>query len=556
MAEEAAAFPFSLEAFNRLPVRQKAMGIGALALAIALIVGALLWSREPSYSVLFSNLSEKDGGQIITALQQQNVPYKFSEGGGAILVPSNQVHEVRLRLASQGLPKGGQVGFELMENLKLGTTQFAEQIAYQRGLEGELGRTIQSLSAVQAARVHLAIPKQTAFLRDEQKPSASVMVQLYPGRVLDPAQVAGIVHLVAASVPQLSTGDVSIIDQDGKLVSQQPDALRIAGLDPSQIKFVREVEADYVKRIEAILGPVVGGGNVRAQVAADIDFSSIEQVAETYRPNPAPDAAIRSQQTSESSNTTANAVGVPGALTNQPPVPATAPLTTPPAPNAGPTTGAPPGTANAQISYNAPVNFNKNATVNYEVDKTVRHTKGVPGVVRRLSVGVVVNQKKGPEKDGKPGKQIPLTDAEMKQINALVREAVGFNQERGDSVNVANVAFQPQEKEAIPSLPLWKDPEVLGMARDIGKYLLIALIAYLVWTKILKSVWTEIIEAAKRAEAHRAREAKAAHTAEEIGMRGGDYDTKLQQARELARTDPRIVANVIKEWVGGSSEPR
>jgi flagellar M-ring protein FliF len=557
MAEEtAAALPFNLDFLSRLTPRQKAAGMAAIALAIALMIGAWLWTREPGYSVLFSNLSEKDGGQIITALQQQNVPYKFSEGGGAILVPSTQVHEVRLRLASQGLPKGGQVGFELMENLKLGSTQFAEQIAYQRGLEGELARTIQSLSAVQGARVHLAIPKQTAFLRDEQKPSASVLVALHPGRVLDPAQVAGIVHLVSSSVPQLSTSDVSIIDQDGKLISQQPDALRNAGLDPSQIKYVREIEADYVKRIEAILAPVVGASNVRAQVAADVDFSQTEQVAESYKPNPSPDAAIRSQQTAESSNTTANAVGVPGALTNQPPVPATAPLTTPPVPNAGGPTTAPPGTANAAIAYNAPVNFNKNATINYEVDKTVRHTKGVPGSVRRLSVGIVVNQKKGPEKDGKPGKPLPLTDAEIKQITALAREAVGFSQERGDSLNVANVAFAPQEKEAIPSLPLWRNPDVIEAVREIGKYLLLALLAYFIWTKILRSVWLEIQEAQRRSEAQRAREAAAAaHVPGEPGS-GMDYETKLQQARDLAKADPRIVANVIKEWVGGSSEPR
>lgn len=555
MAEETAALPFNLEFINNLSTRQRAAGIAAIAMAIALIVGAWLWTREPAYSVLFSNLSEKDGGQIITALQQQNVPYKFSEGGGAILVPGSQVHEVRLRLASQGLPRGGQVGFELMENLKLGSTQFAEQIAYQRGLEGELARTIQSLSAVQAARVHLAIPKQTAFLRDEQKPSASVLVALHPGRVLEPAQVAGIVHLVSSSVPQLAAGEVSVIDQDGKLVSQQPDAMRNAGLDPSQIKFVREMETDYVKRIENILAPVVGASNVRAQVSADVDFSQVEQVAETYKPNPSPDAAIRSQQTSESSNTTANAVGVPGALTNQPPVPATAPLTTPPAPNAGPM-AAPPGTANASIAYNAPVNFNKNATVNYEVDKTVRHTKGAPGVVRRLSVGVVVNQKKGPEKEGKPGKPIPLTAAELKQIDALVREAVGFSQERGDSVNVANVAFAPQEKEEIPSLPFWKNPEMLDIARELAKYLVVALIAYFVWTRILKSVWSEWQEAARRAEARKERDARAAHAAGEAEERGMDYETKLQQARDMARSDPRIVANVIKEWVGGGNEPR
>ena len=549
MAEQTATLPFNLEVLNHLSVRQKVAGMAAIAFAVALLVGAWLWTREPPYSVLFSNLSEKDGGQIITALQQQNILYKFSEGGGAILVPAGQVHDVRLRLASQGLPKGGQVGFELMENLKLGSTQFAEQIAYQRGLEGELARTIQSLAAVQGARVHLAIPKQTAFLRDEQKPSASILVALHPGRVLDNAQVAGIVHLVSSSVPQLATTDVSVIDQEGKLISQQPDSLRNAGLDPSQIKFVRELETDYVKRIEAILAPMLGSSNVRAQVAADVDFSQIDQVAETYKPNPASETAIRSQQTTESSNTTANAVGVPGALTNQPPVPATAPLTTPPGP------GAPAGTANATIAYNAPVNFNKNATINYEVDKTIRHTKGVPGAVRRLSVGVIVNHKKGPEKDGKPGKALPLTDAEIKQITALAREAVGFSQVRGDSLNVTNAPFAPVEKEAVPELPLWKNPEVIALAREAGKYLVFALIAYLLWIKMLKPMFEMFAAAAKRVEVEEEAQAEAAHHAVVLGEHGIDYETKLQQARDLARSDPKLVANVIKEWVGGN-EPQ
>ena len=549
MAEQTASLPISFDVFTRLSARQKIGAMLAVAFAISVLVGAWLWTREPPMSVLFSNLSEKDGGQIITALQQQNVPYKFSEGGGAILVPAIQVHDIRLKLASQGLPKGGQVGFELMENLKLGSTQFAEQIAYQRGLEGELSRTIQSLAAVSGARVHLAIPKQTSFLRDEQKPSASVLVSLHPGRVLDAAQVAGIVHLVSSSVPQLAPTEVSVIDQDGNLISQQSDPLKNAGLDPSQIKFVRELETSYVKRIEAILTPMVGAANVRAQVAADVDFSQTDQVAETFKPNSSPENAIRSQQTAESSNTTANAIGVPGALTNQPPVPATAPLTTPQAPN---TPGAaPPGTANASIAYNAPVNFNKNATINYEVDKTIKHTKGMPGTIRRLSVGVVVNHKKGPEKDGKPGKATPLTEAELKQVTALAREAVGFSQERGDSVNVANVPFAPAEKEVVPELPVWKNPDVIAFAREAGKYLLFALVVYLLWTKVFKTLFEMFAAAAKRMELEEEAKAERAHDVL-MGRTGPSYDEKLQQARDLAKQDPKLVANVIKEWVGGN----
>ena len=543
MAEQTASLPLSLDVFTRLSARQKAGAMLVMAFAVSLLVGAWLWTREPPMSVLFSGLTEKDGGQIITALQQQNIPYKFSEGGGAILVPAGQVHDIRLRLASQGLPKGGQVGFELMENLKLGSTQFAEQIAYQRGLEGELSRTIQSLAAVRGARVHLAIPKQTSFLRDEQKPSASVLVSLHPGRVLDSAQVAGIVHLVSSSVPQLAPTEVSVVDQDGNLITQQSDALKNAGLDPSQIKFVRELETSYVRRIEGILAPFVGAANVRAQVAADVDFSQVDQVAETFKPNPAPENAIRSQQTAESSNTTANAIGVPGALTNQPPVPATAPITTPGV--------APPGTANATIALSAPVNFNKNATINYEVDKTIKHTKGMPGTIRRLSVGVVVNHKKGPEKDGKPGKATPLTDAELKQVTALTREAVGFSQERGDSVNVANVPFAAVEKEVVPELPLWKNPDVIAFAREVGKYLIFALVVYLLWTKVLKALFEMFAAAAKRMELEEEAKAERAHD-EMMGHRGPSYDVKLQQARDLAKQDPKVVANVIKEWVGGN----
>lgn len=552
MAEQTASLPLSFDVFTRLSGRQKAGAMIAAAFAIALLAGAWLWTREPPYSVLFSNLTEKDGGQIVTALQQQNVPYKFSDGGGAILVPAIQVHDIRLRLASQGLPKGGQVGFELMENLKLGSTQFAEQIAYQRGLEGELSRTIQSLAAVRGARVHLAIPKQTSFLRDEQKPSASVLVSLHPGRVLEAAQVAGIINLVSSSVSQLAPSQVSVVDQDGNLISQQSDSLKNAGLDPSQIKFVREIEASYVKRIEALLAPMVGTSNVRAQVAADVDFSQIDQVAETYKPNSSPENAIRSQQTAESSSTTANAIGVPGALTNQPPTPATSPLTTPAVPNAGGT--APAGTANATIAYNAPVNFNKNATINYEIDKTIRHTKGVPGTIRRISVGVVVNHKKTPDKDGKPGKAIPLTDAELKQVTALAREAVGFSQERGDSVNVANVPFAPTEKEVVPELPLWKNPDVIALAREAAKYLIFALVVYLLWTKVFKALFEMFAAAAKRMELEEEAKANRAHDVL-MGHSGPSYDDKLQQARDLAKQDPKLVANVIKEWVGGN-EPR
>jgi flagellar M-ring protein FliF len=540
MASAEQSIPLNLALFSRMTTSQKVGTLVAVALAIALFIGGLLWASEPSYGVLFANLSEKDGGQIVAALEQQNVPYKISAGGSAITVPADRVHDVRLRLASQGLPKGGLVGFEVMDTQKLGVSQFAEQINYQRALEGELARSIQSLGAVKGARVHLAIPKQSAFLRDEQKPTASVLVALHAGRRLDPSQVAGIVHLVSSSVPRLSPASVSVIDQDGNLVSESSNAGKMAGLDASQIKYVRDIEQEYKHRVESILAPMVGVDNVRAQVTADVDFSETEQLAETYKPNPNPQTAIRSQQTAETgSNAGSGAVGVPGALSNQPPVPATAPITNPSV--AGSSTG----------GSQAPLSFSKNATTNYEVDKTVRHTKGAPGSVRRLAVAVVINHKHDPAKN----KSQPLTDTELKQATALAQEAVGFSKERGDTVNVANVSFARLEQEAVADFPAWKDPWLINMAKEIGRWLLFGVVAWLLWTRAFKPLFEMFAAAAHRVEAEQDAAAEAAMPGADLRHAGGvrDYDTKLAQARELAKQDPKLVAGVIKEWVGGES---
>ncbi|HTY02187.1 MAG TPA: flagellar basal-body MS-ring/collar protein FliF [Rhodocyclaceae bacterium] len=542
MATAEPRLPLTLDAFNRMSATQKAGTLAAIAFAIALLVGGLLWAMEPPFGILFANLSEKDGGQIIAALEQQNIPYRVSEGGTAILVPASQVPNVRLHLASQGLPKGGLVGFEVMEGQKLGISQFAEQINYQRALEGELARSIQSLAAVKAARVHLAIPKQSAFLRDEQKPTASVLVALYSGRRLDASQVAGIVHLVSSSVPQLSPGSVSVIDQDGNLVSEPSSSGKLAGLDASQIKYVREIEQEYKRRVESILTPIVGASNVRAQVTADVDFTENEQIAETYKPNPVPNTAIRSQQTAEtSSGAGAGAVGVPGALTNQPPVPATAPITNPAVPGASTATGA-----------QSPSNFSRNATTNYELDKTVRHTKGAPGVVRRLAVAVVINHKF----DSAKNKSLPLTDSEMKQAIALTQEAVGFTKDRGDTVNVANVSFARLDQEGASDMPVWKDPWLVGTIKEFGKWLVFVFLAWLLWTKAFRPLFEMFAAAAHRVEVEQTAAAEAAAVGGmegRPGVHGRSYDSKITQARDLAKQDPKLVAGVIKEWVGGES---
>jgi flagellar M-ring protein FliF len=563
-AEDAAApvppaSPFAqvLENIRNLSQRQKLAAGGALAAAIALIVGVMLWSSRPEYSVLFSNLAEKDGGAVVTSLQAQNVPYKFSDNGNAILVPASQVHDLRLRLAAQGIPKGGLVGFELMENQKLGLSQFHEQVNYQRALEGELSRTISSIAAVAGARVHLAIPKQTAFLRDEQKPTASVLVNLYTGRSLDAAQVAGIVHLIASSVPQLSNDNVSVIDQDGNLLTKKPDPLRMAALDPTQLKYVKELEDGYIERINSILKPILGTGNFRAQVTADVDFNVTEQTAETYRPNPSPEQAIRSQQSNESQTRDQGAQGVPGALSNQPPVPATAPLTTPAVPGA-------PG-ANGQ----PPLNTTKSATINYEVDKTVQHTRKSLGQIKRLSVAVAVNYKAEKDKNGAL-KTTPLPDEEMKRIEDLIREAMGYNKDRGDSINVASSAFVTSEADVLPETPIWKDPDNVVLFKELIKYLVIAGVIAFVAFGVIRPLLKQVLP---QPEVKEEEEAAGAGGEGEDGEEGeGEdgskvvlspeaaarlaYDEKLALGRELAKANPRMVANLIKEWMGSNEQQR
>lgn len=547
----------------------------ALAAVVALLVGTYLWSKQPDYRVLFSNISEKDGGAIIAALDKSAVPYKFSEGGSAILVPAEKVHDIRLKLAGEGLPRGGAVGFELMENQKFGTSQFIEQVNFQRALEGELSRTIQAISAVQSARVHLAIPKPSVFVREEQKPTASVLLHLFPGRTLEPAQVAGISHLVSSSVPQLPLSNVNIVDQNGNLLSQLKDKLTEAGLDATQIKYVREVENSIIKRIEDILTPVVGSSNFRVQVAADLDFSHTEQTAETFRPNGSPpEATIRSQQTSESANLNQTpGGGVPGALSNQPPVPATAPLTQPAvgqatgggggAPNAA-TLAAGPGKIDAAgvsgplAPLAPPLSTRKDTTTNYELDKTIRYTKQSVGSIRRLSAAVVVNYKMEKDKSGKEAPK-PLSETQIQQINNLVREAMGYNQARGDSISVANAAFTAEVKEPVAETPIWKDPENVAFGKEIFKYLLIAgLIAYLL-LGVIRPIIKTMFPPPPPAETPEEAALRAAGQVQ-IGEDGEDasqveidhFAVKVQKAKDIAQNDPKAVANIIKDWLGAN----
>ncbi|MDP1646504.1 MAG: flagellar basal-body MS-ring/collar protein FliF [Thiobacillus sp.] len=527
--------------FTRTAGGRKIMLVLGVAAAVAVMGAVWMWGQQPDYRVLFSNFSDRDGGAIVAELEKMNIPYKYAEGGGAVLVPADRVHDARLKLASQGLPKGGNVGFELMENQKLGASQFVERVNFQRAMEGELARSIESVSAVQAARVHLAMPKDSVFVSEQKAPTASVLLNLHPGRVLDLQQISAIVHLVASSVPELPTKNVTVVDQNGNLLSDTGKAASVNGMDPSQIKYVQELQNNVVRRIESIITPIVGPNNVRAEATADVDFSRSEQAVESYKPNQTPDAmVVRSQQTSESLNGSANPGGVPGALTNQPPAPATAPINAP-----GQKSPAP---ANAVPATNT----RKDATVNYEVDKTIQYVQQGSGGLKRLSVAVVVNYKQTTSKDGKAVMK-PLTEAEKTQITNLVKEAMGFNAERGDSINVVNTPFARAEQEVIPELPFWKQPEYaeyIQIAKTAGKYLLMALALLILYLRVLKPMIKKLSEAMAQPPASQNAQLQHAELMALPGQR--NYQENLSRAQKMANEDPRVVANIVKTWVGSN----
>ena len=452
-----------------------------------------------------------------------------------------------------------------MENQKLGVSQFLEQVNFQRALEGELARSIQSVGAVQAARVHLAMPKASVFVRDQQKPTASVLLNLRQGRALDQQQVSAIVHLVASSVPELSPKNVTIVDQSGNLLSETNKPAGSNTLDPSQLKYVQELQQSITKRIESIITPIVGANNIRAEATADVDFSTSEQAAEIYKPNQVPNSAtVRSLQTSESRGNGNGASGVPGALTNQPAPNATAPLTAPPlAADGTPSTAtnppAPgtPAAAAAAAAATAAANAlptQKDTTTNFEVDKTVRYVQQPMGGLKRLSVAVVVNYKRVVAKDGKVT-IAPLSETEKNQITDLVKEAMGYNKDRGDTLNVVNSPFAGVEKDEIVQPPLWERPEVIEMAIQAAKYLAIGIILFMLYRKMLKPMLNKLNPpppAPLSLEDETAAAEEKLHLEEDGKPMGiqNTYQQNLEAAKELARKDPKVVANIVKSWVG------
>ncbi|MEB6633044.1 flagellar basal-body MS-ring/collar protein FliF [Kluyvera cryocrescens] len=549
----------TLEWVNRLRANPKIPLMVASAAAVAILVAMVLWAKSPDYRTLFSNLSDQDGGAIVTQLTQMNVPYRFADNGGALEVPADKVHELRLRLAQLGLPKGGTVGFELLDQEKFGISQFSEQVNYQRALEGELSRTIETLGPVKSARVHLAMPKPSLFVREQKAPSASITVNLESGRALDEGQISAVVHLVSSAVAGLPPGNVTLVDQGGHLLTQSNTSAR--DLNDAQLKYTADVEARVQRRIEAILGPIVGNGNVHAQVTAQVNFDNKEQTDEQYRPNgDASQAAIRSRQVSESDQSgSPYPGGVPGALSNTPAPAPSAPIATQPANQNANQAANGQNNATRNTATTGPRNSQRSETSNYEVDRTIMHTKKNVGDVQRLSVAVVVNYRNLP--DGKP---LPLTSDQMKQIEDLTREAMGFSTTRGDTLNVVNSPFNDSD-ESGGELPFWKQQAFIDQLMSAGRWLLILIVAWLLWRKAIKPQLVRREQLAQAAveqnkaqqeiqEAVEVRLSKDEQTQQRRANQRLGAEVMSQRIREMSDNDPRVVALVIRQWMNNDHE--
>lgn len=528
-----------------------------IAAAVAAGVGVVLWTKEPTYSLLYGNLGQQDAAEIVQALQTAGIPYKL-DGNGAITVPAGQVHDARLKLAGQGLPQADG-GFAVMsKDPGFGVSQFMEGARYQHALETELARTIANLQQVEAARVHLALPRQSAFVRDRRPPSASVLLQLKPGRRLAEEQTTAIVNLVASSIPELEASQVTVIDQQGRLLSSPELHDEFAARD-KQLEIARDLEERYARRIEELLTPLVGAGRVRAQVVADVELSSTEEAREQYRPD---SQIVRSEQTSEeTSRNGAGPQGVPGALTNQPPVPGVAlPAASAAAPAQGATKASGPAQAGAQNAANAsaasaatepPDNTSRQSTRNYEIDRTVAYTKQPAGRLKRITVAVLVDNLKTTATDGKVA-ETALTAEQLANMTRLVKDAVGYDESRGDSVNVVNASFKgvaAPEKIQPESIPLWEQP----LVRDIAKLLAGLAVLLALVLAVLRPLVRGLLTPPRPPYAPPALP-DGTGTGRVTAMAAGepvvDYETQMAQARSLVSQDPARVAQVVKTWIG------
>ena len=520
-------------------LRQLFLLVG-LAGAIAAGLWLVFWSQGPNFATLYSQLSERETAQVVDALQSAGIPHRLDGPSGSVRVPEPQLREARMRLAAQGLPQSDALGVEMIQkDSGFGTSQFMETARYQLAIETELARTIVKVQGVQGARVHLALPRVSAFVRDKRHATASVMLQLYPGRRLEPGQVTAIAHLVASSVPDLETHDITVVDQNGTLLSS-PDGNDALSLSAKQLEYTRSVEDGYTRRIEQLLTPLVGAGRVRAGVTADIDYTVTEQSSENYDPQK---QVVRSEQTANEQRMAGDiAMGIPGALSNQPPQTTPAP----PAAKQQPAPAPPP----------QPVATNNRATRNFEIDRTVSHVLQPTGTIKRLSVAVILDNKQVLGADGKAASQ-PLTDKEIERYGNLVREAVGFDEKRGDRVEVINASFSSAAAggETVAEEPWYASALLKQIARQGVAVLSVLVLALVVLRPIMKTLLAPPRGALARLDGGGSDLARDKVTLSGGGAGPGqhaglpNYEQHVAAARSVITQDPKRAAQVVKEWV-------
>jgi len=534
---ESTAVPSSqlnLAGVMRIPAVRQVLSLIGVAGAVAAGFAVVLWSQTPQFTQLYTDMSTAEAAEVSQALQSADIDYKLS-GNGSVMVAESQLHDARLQLASMGLPQSSSAGMELMqEQSSFGVSQFMESARYQHALEAELARTIGSIGSVREARVHLALPKQSAFIRDNKGASASVLLQLFGGRVLESDQASAIVHLVASSVPNLVASDVTLIDQHGRMLSAGDE--QAAGAQAAtQFKYSRRLEETYKKRIEDLLTPLVGAGRIRAEVVADIDFTYTEETRESFDPAR---AVVRSEQLSEDETTGVAALvgGIPGALSNQPPE----------------ATGVDPNSVASESQQVEPKNSSRSSVRNYEVDRTIRHTRPNTGAIRKLSVAVLIDNSPGEGEDALPAP----SDLDVERYTALVKEAVGFDEIRGDSVVVLNEAFLAAAPlEEAPAPALWERPELRDVVKQVLGAILVLAIAFGIVRPMLRGVVSGGAAVSGEYLGPAGDFAGGMGSAQLAGGGGGaalagpNYDEKVAAAKNITGNDPARVAQVVKKWV-------
>ena len=540
MADEDQTLMERFGGFSRQPaVRQLALLVG-LAASVALAVGLVQWASAPGMKPLFTQLAPADTNIVISTLESNGIEYEINAGGSVVSVPQGDLDRARLLLASEGLPKGDGIGFEsLYQEQELGLSSFMEQARYHRALEAELARTMAALDSVRSARVHLAIAKESPFLRKGNAPGASVMLNIYPGRILSDRQLAGIVHLVSSSVPNLDASQVSVVDQAGKLLSDQGED-DVMGSSKDQFRLTQQLEQDFSDRIVMILEPILGAGSVRAQVNADMDFTRIERTSEVY----APETVVRSEQLSEEVANTPQDGGVPGELVNEPPLDPVLQQQI---------------EDEQQVAQQQPARTSTSSTRNYEMDKTISHIQETPGSLRRLSVAVLLDYTENVGEDGQVTRA-PLEQAQLDEIRTLVSEAIGFSADRGDTLSIMNAEFmRPPAPEPLPEPGFFDNDWVWQVGKGLLALSVLLSLVFVVLRPLVRFAAVPIPPAPQNLGQLAGPDGQnpgqlMLGSGEQVGLpenlnQGANYLQSLSMARQAAGGEPARVASVMKNWV-------